>query len=176
MSQQSAAVLERLLRGNDLGWIIDLYTPNDRQIPFLLERLDRVAAEYRRRIQVDVSFTPEALTAEAERNPHKVRAFLQALRATQSPEMLVMVWRILQGLSIRHVEMKYQELETFSLFVVLARPDVQQDELEEYRSRDIFDARLLREFGIGTVTERPLFAGYSPPREKKPQPGDPSIS
>jgi hypothetical protein len=171
MSQQSATVLEGLLRGKDLGWIIDSYTPTDRLIPYLLEQLDRVTAEYRRRIQADISFTPETLTAEAERNPHKVRAFLQALRATQSPEMLVMVWRILQGLSIRKVEMTYQELESFSLLVVLACPGMEADHVEEYRSQDIFDARLLREFGIGTVTGKPLFAGFFPPRDEGSQPG-----
>jgi hypothetical protein len=167
MSQPSAAVLERLLRGNDLGWIIDQYTPNDCLIPSLLEQLDRVAAEYRSRIRVDVSFTPETLTAEAERNPHKVRAFLQALRLSHSPEMLVMVWRILQGLSIRKVEMNYQELEVFSLLVILARPGEEPPHLEEYRSQDIMDVRLLWNFGVGTVCEKPLFAGFSPPREKR---------
>jgi hypothetical protein len=166
MNQQSAAVLESLLRGNDLGWIIDLYGPNDRLIPSLLEQLDRVTAEYRSRIREDVSFTPEALTAEAERNPHKVQAFLEALRATQSPEMLVMVWRILQGLSIWKVEMKYQELEAFSLLVVLARPGAEPHDREEYRSQDIMDFRLLWDFGVGTVGDKPLFAGFYPPPEK----------
>ena len=50
MSHDSADVLENLLRVNDLGWMIDLYTPSDRAIPFLLELLDAVNAEYRRRI------------------------------------------------------------------------------------------------------------------------------
>ena len=135
MSQQSATVLERLLRGNDLGWMIDLYTPKDLAIPFLLELLDKVTAEYRHRIGVEVPFTPEALTAEAERNPHKVRAFLQTLTATQSLEMLVMVWRILQGLSIRQVGMKYQELEVFSLFVVLRVPGCHRTNLKNIAPR-----------------------------------------
>ncbi len=176
MNEQSAAVLERLLRENDLGWIIDRYTPDDRLIPSLLEQLDQVSAAYRRRVGADVSFTPEALAAEAERNPHKVRAFLEAMRATRSPEMLVMVWRILQGLRTRKVEMQYQELETFSLLVVLAHAGAETDHLEEYRSQDIFDARLLWHFGVGTVVGKPLFSGYSPPREKRPQPSGVSLS
>ena len=150
-----------------------MYTPTDRAIPLLLEQLDAVNAEYRRRIRVeDAPFTPQALAAEAERNPHKVRAFLQSLTDTQNLEMLVMVWRILQGLSIRHVEMTYDELEAFSLYVRLAPPGRLQDELEEYRSQNIMDVRLVRNFGVGTVTEKlPLqLPGFSLPRERRPRP------
>lgn len=166
MTPQSPADLERLLRANSLGWMIDMYAPKDRAIPFMLEQLDGVMAEYRRRLGVQVALTPEALTAEAERNPHKVRAFLQALAATRSREMLVMVWRILQGLSIREVKMNYREQEVFSLVVVLARPRAEQDGLEQYDSGDISDAALVRHFGITTVDGRPLFDGFFPLRQK----------
>ncbi len=164
--ESSAVVLERLLRGNGLGWMIDMYAPRDRAIPFLLEQLDRVAAEYRNRIRVNVPFTPAALLAEVERNPHKVRAFLQAMGTTRSAEMLVMVWRILQGLSIRTVEMNYREQDFFSLAVVLARPSEEQDQLETYNSQDINDAALVRHFGITTVNGRPLFDGFFPLRQR----------
>jgi hypothetical protein len=166
MTPQSPAVLEHLLRDNNLGWMIDMFTPKDRAIPFLLEQLDGVMAEYRRRIGGDVALTPEALTAEAERNPHKVRAFLQALAATRSREMLVMVWRVIQGLNIREVEMHYREQQAFSLVVVLARPGAEQDDLERYDSADINDAALVRHFGITTVDGRPLFDGFFPLRQK----------
>src|SRR5579863_7485972 len=117
MTPESSAALERLLRDNGLDRMIDTFAPPDRAVPHLLEQLNRVAAEYHNRIRVDVPFTPEALAAEAERNPHKVRAFLQALGTSRSAEMLVMVWRILQGLSIRKVTMDYHELKLFSLVV-----------------------------------------------------------
>ena len=65
-----------------------------------------------------------------------VRAFLQALGVSKNPDMLLMVWRILQGLSIREVVMKYREQEAFNLTVTLARPGEQQDELETYRTDD----------------------------------------
>jgi hypothetical protein len=133
----------------------------------LLRQLDAVTAEYHRRLQVDVSFAPETLVAEAVKNLHKVRAFLQALAATRSPEMLVMVWRILQGLSIRQVDMSYREQEAFSLMVVLGRPGLGQDDLDEpYRSQDINDAALLRHFGITTVNGKPLFDGFFRLRKK----------
>ena len=92
-----------------------------------------MTAEFRSRFRYEESFAPETLSAEAERNPHKIRAFLQALGVSGNPDMLLMVWRILQGLSIREVAMNYREQEAFSLSVTLARPGEEQDELETYQ-------------------------------------------
>jgi len=166
MTVESPANLEGLLRDHGLGWMIDMYDSRDSAIPYLEEQLNQVAAEYRKRIRVNVPFTPEFLAGEAKCNPHKVRAFLQALGTSRSAEMLVMVWRILQGLSIRRVEMDYREQEAFSLVVVLAHPGEDQDVLEEYRSSDINDAALIRHFGITTVSGLPLFDGFFPARHK----------
>jgi hypothetical protein len=85
---------------------------------------------------------------------------------TQSPEMLVMVWRILEEMHIREVEMHYREQVAFSLVVILAHPGEDKEELETYRSDDINDAALVRHFGITTVNHRPLFDGFFPMRHK----------
>jgi hypothetical protein len=166
MTPESPAILERLLRDNDLGWMIDMYAPRERAVPFLLEQLARLTAEFRSRFGYEVSFAPETLRAEVERNPHKIRAFLQALGVSGNPDMLLMVWRILQGLSIREVAMTYREQEAFSFSVTLARPGEEHDELERYHTDDINDAALLRHFGITTVGRRPLFDGFFPLRKK----------
>jgi hypothetical protein len=166
MTPESPVVLERLLRDNGLAWMIEMYEPRERAVPVLLEQLAKLTSEFRSRFGYNVSFAPETLGAEAERNPHKIRAFLQALGATGKTEMLLMVWRILQGLSIREVAMSYREQEAFSLSVTLARPGEKQDELETYRTDDINDATLLRNFGITTLGRRPLFDGFFPLRKK----------
>jgi hypothetical protein len=161
MSQSSAEILETLLRENGLGWMIDMYAPPDQAIPTYASLLDRVAAEYRSRCGVAVSFTPQTLQAEAERNPHKVQAFLQLLRPDRSPAMLVMVWRVLQGLSISEVVMNYRERESFRLGFTLARPaESGQDQLETYESTDISDAALVRHLGVAKVGGKPLFDGF----------------
>jgi len=77
-----------------------------------------------------------------------------------------MVWRILQGLSIREVVMNYREQREFSLSVTLARPGEEKEQLEKYHTDDINDAALLRHFGITTVDGRPLFDGFLPMRKK----------
>jgi hypothetical protein len=166
MTSESPAILERLLRDNDLGWMIDMYAPRERAIPVLLEQLGRLTDEFRKRFGYDLSFAPEALRAEAERNPHKIRAFLQALGASGKPDMLLMVWRILQGLSIREVELSYREQEAFHLVVTLARPGEERNGVETYRSNNINDAALVRQFGITRVDNRPLFDGFFPIRHR----------
>jgi len=162
MTSESPAVLEQLLRGNDLGWMIDLYSPSERAISELLEQLTRLTDEFQNKFRYKVSFSPEQLKAEAQRNPHKIRAFLQALAATGKTDMLLMVWRILQGLSIHRIDLNYVEQKSFRLVVVLARPGDEGGELEEYCSDDINDAKLLRHFGITTVDRKPLFDGFFP--------------
>src|ERR1700722_17405012 len=164
MNPESPAILEDLLRREGLGWMIDMFLDRSRAIPHLLKQLDRVAEEYRNLIRDNVPFTPEALKAEAERNPHKVRAFLQAMGTVHSANMLVMVWRILQGLNIREVTMGYHEQKSFSLIVILARPGGEHDELEEHRSSDINDSSLVGHFGITTIDGLPLFDGFFPMR------------
>jgi hypothetical protein len=161
MSQSSAEILETLLRENGLGWMIDMYAPPDQAIPTYASLLDRVAVEYRSRCGVAVSFAPQTLQAEAERNPHKVQAFLQLLRPDRSPAMLVMVWRVLQGLSISEVVMNYRERESFRLGFTLTCPaESGKDQLETYESTDISDAALVRHLGAAKVGGKPLFDGF----------------
>jgi hypothetical protein len=161
MRQSSHEILETLLRKNGLGWMIDMYAPSGQAIPDYLDLLTRIAAEYRSRCGVALSFAPDTLHAEAERNPHKVQAFLQLLRPNRSAAMLVMVWRVLQGLSIREVDMNYRERDSFRLSFTLARPgDSGQDQLETYESTDIGDAALLRHLGVTKVGGKPLFDGF----------------
>ena len=166
MNPESPAILERLLRDNDLGWMIDMYAPRERAIPFMLEQLTKLTTEFRTRFQHEVSFTPETLEAEAKSNPHKIRAFLQALGVNGNSDMPLMVWRILQGLGIRKVTMNYNEQEAFSLDVTLARPGEEPDNRDMFHTENINDAALLRHFGITTLNKRPLFDGFNPSRNR----------
>lgn len=161
MTQQPAAMIEELLRRNGLGWMIEAYHSADAVILGLLDLLERVTTEYQRRFGPGFSFSPECLNAEADRNPHKVKAFLQVLGASNSPEMLVMAWRILQGSRIRQMTMNYTERDRFELVATLAHPSGTDD---IYRSADINDATLLRHFGIVVINGAPLFEGFYPLR------------
>lgn len=166
MNDPSIATLERLLRASGLAWMIDTYHPADRVLTSLLQLLERVAAEYNRRLRVNVSFSPQQLEAEWKRNPHKVKGFLQALGISNSAEMLVMVWRILQGFSIRDLRLQYHERQRFELEVCLALPGSGEESFERYYSTDINDVTLLRHFGIAMIRGEPLLDGFYPLRVK----------
>jgi hypothetical protein len=91
-------------------------------------------------------------------NQHKLKAFLQALDSTSNPDMLVMVWRILQGDLIKSVDMKYKQENDFVLEITLEDPDT--GTISQFRSQDIDDAALVRHFGIMKMSDRPLFDGF----------------
>lgn len=160
MSQESTAVLERLLRSNNLGWALDTFGPRDRILPAWIAHLDQAAAQYHKRLGVHLSLAPEVLEAEAAKNPHKIRAFLQAFCTVSSPDMLVMVWRVLQGLGIREIKMAYRERDFFELTVVLERPGTYPGQSEVYQSQDIRDAAILRHLGTVSIDGKPFFHGF----------------
>lgn len=163
MIYESHNALERLLRDCELGWMIDWYDPPDQALPHLREVLAEATAEYRRRLGEGAPrFDEETLAGEYDQNPHKLRAFLQALGSTRSAPMLVLVWRIMQGATIQAVELTYEAKVSFRLRIVLTSSyDGRQD---VYESTDINDAALLRHLGITTVEGKPLFDGFYPLR------------
>ena len=145
--------------------MIDSFEPAEQALPHLRRVLAEVDQESRRRLGGNAPrFGEETLAQEHERNPSKVVAFLQALATTTSPHMLLMVWRILQGMKIASVEASYQEQSAFRLVVRLRSPYDEADRMEEYVSDNILDAGLLRHFGIMLVDNLPLFDGFYPLR------------
>jgi hypothetical protein len=158
MTNDSTAALERLLRANGLDWVFELFDPKERFLAVWIEHLNHVAAKYHELHGVAVSFAPETLELEAAKNPHKIRAFLEAFSVASSPGMLVMVWRILEGLKIRDVHLTYSECNSFELTVVLSGPPPSNE--ETYVSHDIRDAALLRHFGTSTIDKKPIFHGF----------------
>ncbi len=163
MSSKSNGVLEKLLRENDLGWIIDWYVPPGKAIPSLLRLLDSASKESRERFgDSGPQFSEQVLANESKQNPHKVKAFLQVFGATRSPHMLVMAWRILQGMRIQQIDMAYREKKSFHLRCVLNSP--YEDKPEVYESSDIVDAMLLPHLGIMEMDTGPMFEGFYPLR------------
>lgn len=157
------STLESLLRACELGWMIDWYAPPDQALPFLRNALEQATLESRRRLGAQApTFGEDVLGAEYKRNPHKIRAFLQVLGATRTPQILVMAWRILQGSDIAEVQLSYAARSRFQLRIVLSNPYDQAS--EEYESSDINDAAVLRHFGITTQEGAPLFHGLYPLR------------
>lgn len=163
MSYQAPSPLERMLRECELGWMIDWYEPPDQSLPHLRQSLADATQEATGRFGAGVlSLTEDDLATEYQANPHKVRAFLQALGTTRSPVMLVMAWRILQGIDVALVDLQYEMRARFNLRVTLRNSYDGRDEM--YESNNINDAAMLRHFGITTIDNAPLFDGFFPLR------------
>ena len=151
---------EQMIRECGEGWVIDWGGPGAPDIPFLQNLLKKVATAYGERVGGTApAISEDVLVRLHKSNPVKAKAFVQALGATQNPDMLVMTWRILMGMSIAKVSMDYTLSSHFSLGVVLESP---YGELEEYHSDNIDDAALLRHFGIMKMDAKPLFDGFYP--------------
>lgn len=90
---------------------------------------------------------------------NQVKAFLQAVASTSSGEMLSMVWRIIQGMEIQSLEMRYKAQQQFFLEVVLTSSHL-GGKTETYTSTNIDDAALVRHLGIMKMGDKPIFDGF----------------
>src|SRR5262249_29457911 len=145
MSTSALTTLEEAIRHAGEGWLIDWFAPPENAIPHLLQLLKAVQRESQARLGGNApDFSEESLLREYQRNPQQVRAFFQALGGTRTPEMLLMVWRIIQGMEVKDLQFIYRRRESFEMRVVLESPYGEAD--EHYLSTNIGDFALLRHF------------------------------
>jgi hypothetical protein len=161
MSIGATDPLERLIRHAGEEWLIENYPTPEQSLPHLGSLIAQVGRQASQRWgqaapRIDLNW----MTQEQERNPHKVQAFLQALGATESPDMLLMVWGILEGWEIQNVHMEYTIQKSFRLRVTL-RSNLGNGQ-EIFESTSIDDAALLHHFGIMTMGDAPIFDGFYP--------------
>jgi plasmid stabilization system protein ParE len=150
--------LEAVIRDAGEGWIVDWFEPPSAAVKYLQDLLGRANERICERFgSGEEPITDAHIVREYRRSPHKIHAFIQALGATRSPDMLVMVWRILHGVQISSVNLNYRFENEFHLKVILGS---REDSFEEYESNDIDDASLLRHFGIMKMSDRPIFDGF----------------
>jgi hypothetical protein len=72
--------------------------------------------------------------------------------------MLLMVWRIIQGMEVREIQVNYQRQQSFEVRVVLESPYGEVD--HPYISRNIHDFALFRHIGILEIGGAPVFDGF----------------
>lgn len=163
MSASTIDPLEELLRDAGEGWILDFF--KDQQVNVLQGLYALLNRAHQFNVQRFGSSANKldlpAIKALSQQNPHKAKAFLQALCSVRSPEMLVMTWRILLGMEVFSIQMEYRAQEKFEIEIVLKSPyGAPTDQLEAYQSNDIDDSVVLRHLGIMKVDEKPVFDGF----------------
>ena len=159
MSPPLASTLEEAIRYCGEGWLIDATLNPDSGIGHFRQLLGKVQNLADERLgQNALNLSEATLVAEYRRNPQKVRGFFQALGLSSTPEMLLMVWRILQGMDIKTVELQYARQDSFRLGVILESPYGEED--APYSSDNISDFALFRHIGILEIGDQPVFDGF----------------
>jgi len=158
--------LEELIRHSGEGWILDWFKPREKAVEHLKRLLEQVNAAASQRFPGgSVRLAEKDLIADYQRSRHKVRAFIQSMSESRTPEMLLMVWRVLQGMEIERIDMRYILGTRFELEVALRSP--YGDPPETYKSDDIDDAALIRHFGIMKMNGGPVFDGFYATRSER---------
>jgi hypothetical protein len=160
--------LEDVIRRSGEDWLIDEQGPRSEvldRIRKTLAEVERLANE--RGMGRSVILNDKALIAESERNPANLKGLFQAIGAAASPEMLLMVWRVLQGMEIKDLSIAYQSQPGgFRMVVVLDSPYGEGE--ERYESSRAGDFRLLRHIGFLEVQGVPVLDGFYPLRLSVP--------
>lgn len=150
--------LEEAIRDSGESWLINSFEPPENAIPHLLQTLQTVHAIGQERFGRNApNLSEEAIVQEYIRNPVRVRGFFQSLGGTRTPEMLLMVWRILQGMEVKDIQLSYRKRERFEVCVVLESPYGEED--PPYVSKNIHDFVLFRHIGI-LESGGPIFDGF----------------
>jgi hypothetical protein len=161
MSTAHPATLEEAIRESGEGWLIDWFAPREKAIEHLSQTLDVVDRRAKERLGENAPSLDEASILKAlQTHPQSVRGFFQALGGTRTPDMLLMVWRIIQGMEIKDIQLSYHRQQRFELRVVLESPYGNNDEI--YESANIQDFALLRHIGILEISGKPVFDGFYP--------------
>jgi hypothetical protein len=158
-STVSPATLEEAIRQSGEGWLLDSFPPREKEMERIRRTLDAVNNLAKKRLgggSPDISET--ALIEEYRRNPQRVRGFFQVLGGTRTTEMLLMVWRIMQGMEISDIQIGYRRQQEFKMTVVLESPYGVED--DPYTSENVNDFTLLRHIGVLEVSGRPVFDGF----------------
>lgn len=163
MSTAHPTTLEEAIRQSGEGWLIDGFSPSEKALEHLSRTLDAVDRCARERLGEDAPrFDEASVVTEYQRHPQGVQGFFQALAGTRTPDMLLMVWRIIQGMEIKEIQASYHRQRDFRLSVTLESPDGGEDEI--YESEHIQDFALFRHVGILEISGKPVFDGFYPLR------------
>ena len=156
----SPSTLEETIRQSGEGWLLDWLAPPGEAIDHIQRTIRAVNKRARKRLGVKApDISEKELIEEYRRNPQQVRAFFQALGGTPTPDMLLMVWRIIKGIEVKNVQIQYHRQESFRVEVILQSPSGDEDD-ETYTSTDIDDFSLFRHFGVLEIDGRPVFHGF----------------
>jgi len=157
--------LEEAIRDAGEGWLIDMFAPPENAIPHICQILLDVHALATSRLGGNAPDLSEAaIIRHYNRHPSKVTGFFQLLGGTRSTEILLMAWRIIEGMEVQNVVLEYHRRTSFAMRVTLRSP---YDQEETYESAQIQDFAIFRHIGMMEISGRPVFDGFYQLRRSK---------
>lgn len=153
-----------LLNARDFDWAIRAYHPSEQAGTYFIEKLDALRSCMNRRGLGEDCPTIELLGQLVQANPFKLDAFLEALVSLRTAEMLAAAWRVIQGMQIESLQMRFRHAESFSLALTLRSP---YGETENYSTSDIDDMTFVRHLMKSKSDNRPIINGFFALRRPK---------
>ena len=152
--------LRKLMYAAHLGGFLE------RERDFVSQRLEAFAQAYARRVTGAGSTTGlpssvgiTSLFEEHQKHPHRPKVLLQAVAFGCTPEILAMVWAVLQRAKIKHLAFGYERWQSSQLTCEVIFPD---GSLHVFTGQDHWDTAVLRFAGLSKADGAPVIEGFYP--------------
>ncbi len=150
--------LTRLFKASDLGWLLA------KNSEYIHKQMKLMVSVFDEKSSGIVGFrlptpTTQTLLKEQSRNPHRVKALLQALAFRCSPEMLAMLWMVQCGASVLEIQYKHQRRQKTKLSVTLQLDD-QETEIS-FESINHWDTAILRLATLAKSDDHPVIDNFA---------------
>lgn len=142
--------LEKVLSDAGVGWL--LQTDRD-------ERLAAIASDLRS-VQAELSKLPAPTSARVgalRLSDPDMKPFIQCFAVPMTNRIRAMVYCLLDGAELVELQFAYKRKSSVHLHAVIELADGHK---EEFDSHDLWDAEVLRHFGLMKMGNRPLIHGY----------------
>jgi hypothetical protein len=160
MTDEQWVELQAILRKRNLERVFQ------DQRNFLVGRIEQFAAAYARRLDglenhgLPATASISEVLSEQSRNEHRVSTLLQALAFSVSPEMLAMMWMVMQGARIEKISYAYARRATSHIAVEILLPD--RTTQLTFQSDEHWDAALLRTMSLSKSNGLPVVEDFYP--------------
>lgn len=149
---EQTRTLRQVFDAAGVGWA--LRGDADAETRRYLQEMRAVEAEHERRLSEPMS--PPLLDQLVEQG-EALTPLIQAFASPLSAPIRLMIYCILRGAEIRRVHYDYEHKRRSHLAIEIELPNGQT---QSFESDDLWDAEVLRHFGMAKRAERPILDGY----------------
>ena len=140
--------LETILSDSGAGWLLE----TDRD-----ERLAAIGSDIRE-VQAELGKLPASARVGALRlTAPEMKPFIQCFAVPMTNRIRAMVYCLLDGAELVELQFAYKRKRSVRLHAVVELAD---GHMEPFESHDLWDAEVLRHFGLMKMGDRPVIHGY----------------